>query len=85
LPSSKSKYEFNSLDANTYLTGHGDMMTKADVQKKLDLIQDKYNRIKAMVAQGKPWTTSSKPWAKLIHRRATVRGSQPSPKAHIRN
>jgi glyoxylase-like metal-dependent hydrolase (beta-lactamase superfamily II) len=41
------------LDADTYLTGHGEMMTKADVQKKLDLIQDKYNKIKAMAAQGK--------------------------------
>jgi len=41
------------LDADTYLTGHGNMMTKADVQKKLDLIQDKYNKIKALVAQGK--------------------------------
>jgi cyclase len=41
------------LDADTYLTGHGNMMTKADVQKKLDLIQDRYNKIKAMVAQGK--------------------------------
>src|ERR1700722_11837474 len=34
------------LNADTYLTGHGDMMTKADVQKKLDLIQDKYNKVK---------------------------------------
>lgn len=41
------------LDANTYLTGHGEMMTKAEVQKKLDLIQDKYNKIKTMVSQGK--------------------------------
>lgn len=41
------------LNADTYLTGHGNMMTKADVQKKLDLIQDKYNKIKAMAAQGK--------------------------------
>ena len=41
------------LDADTYLTGHGDMMSKADVQKKLDFIRDKYNKIKAMVAQGK--------------------------------
>jgi glyoxylase-like metal-dependent hydrolase (beta-lactamase superfamily II) len=41
------------LDADTYLTGHGNMMTKADVQKKLDLIQDKYNKIKALAAQGK--------------------------------
>ncbi len=41
------------LNADTYLTGHGDMMTKADVQKKLDLIQGKYDKIKAMAAQGK--------------------------------
>jgi cyclase len=41
------------LDADTYLTGHGDMMTKADVQKKFDFIQGKYDKIKAMVAQGK--------------------------------
>jgi len=41
------------LDADTYLTGHGNMMTKAEVQKKLDLIQDKYNKIKSMVAEGK--------------------------------
>jgi cyclase len=42
-----------ALDADTYLTGHGNMMTKADVQKKLDFIQDKYNKVKAMIAQGK--------------------------------
>jgi cyclase len=42
-----------ALNADTYLTGHGDMMTKADVQKKLDLIQDKYNKVKSMAAQGK--------------------------------
>ncbi len=42
-----------ALDSDTYLTGHGDRMTKADVQKKLDFIQDKYNKIKAMAAQGK--------------------------------
>jgi len=41
------------LNADTYLTGHGDMMSKADVQKKLDFIQDKYNKIKTMAAQGK--------------------------------
>jgi glyoxylase-like metal-dependent hydrolase (beta-lactamase superfamily II) len=41
------------LNADTYLTGHGEMMTKADVQKKLDLIQDKYNKVKSMAAQGK--------------------------------
>lgn len=41
------------LDADTYLTGHGNAMTKAEVQKKLDLIQEKYDKIKTMVAQGK--------------------------------
>jgi hypothetical protein len=41
------------LDSDMYMTGHGEMMTKADVQKKLDFIQDKYDKIKAMVAQGK--------------------------------
>ena len=41
------------LDADTYLTGHGNMMTKEDVQKKLGFIQDKYKKIKDMVAQGK--------------------------------
>src|SRR5271165_5277084 len=35
------------LDADTYLTGHGNVMSKAEVQKKLELIQDKYNKIKA--------------------------------------
>jgi cyclase len=42
-----------SLDANTYLTGHGNRMTRDDVEKKLALIQGKYDKIKAMVAQGK--------------------------------
>ena len=41
------------LNADTYLTGHGEMMTKADVQKKLAFIEDKYNKIKTMTAQGK--------------------------------
>lgn len=42
-----------SLNADTYLAGHGEMMTRADVQKKLALVQDKYTKIKTMVAQGK--------------------------------
>jgi cyclase len=41
------------LDADTYLTGHGSIMTKADVQKKFDYVQDRYNKIKTMAAQGK--------------------------------
>jgi cyclase len=42
-----------NLDADTYLTGHGTVMTKADVQKKLDYVQDRYDKIKTMAAQGK--------------------------------
>ena len=42
-----------TLNADTYVTGHGDLMTRDDVQKKLAFIQDKYDKIKAMVAQGK--------------------------------
>ncbi len=42
-----------ALNADTYVTGHGDLMTKDDVQKKLALIQDKFDKIKTMTAQGK--------------------------------
>src|SRR5579862_5011307 len=42
-----------ALNADTYVTGHGDLMTKDDVQKKLALIQEKFDQIKTMTAQGK--------------------------------
>ena len=42
------------LNADTYLTGHGDMMTKADVQKKLDLFRTS--------------TTRSRPWSRRASR-----------------
>src|SRR5579862_6173054 len=42
-----------ALDADTYVTGHGDLMTKDDVKKKLALIQDKWDKVNAMVMQGK--------------------------------
>jgi len=42
-----------ALEADAYVTGHGDLMTKDDVRKKLAFIQDKYDHVKAMVAQGK--------------------------------
>ena len=41
------------LNADIYLTGHGEMISKAEVQKKLDFVQDRYTKIKTMVAQGK--------------------------------
>jgi cyclase len=45
-----------ALDADTYVTGHGDLMTKDDVRKKLALIQGQWDKVKAMVAQGKSLT-----------------------------
>jgi cyclase len=42
-----------ALNADTYVTGHGDLMTKDDVKKKLALIQDKWDKVKAMAAEGK--------------------------------
>jgi cyclase len=42
-----------ALDADTYVTGHGDLMTKDDVRKKLALIEEKWEKVKALAAQGK--------------------------------
>jgi glyoxylase-like metal-dependent hydrolase (beta-lactamase superfamily II) len=42
-----------ALNADTYVSGHGDLFTKNDVRTKLTLMQDKWDKMKAMVAQGK--------------------------------
>ncbi len=42
-----------ALDADVFVTGHGDLMTKDDVRKKLAYILDRYDKVKAMAAQGK--------------------------------
>ena len=42
-----------ALDAGTYVSGHGDLFTRNEVKTKLLLVQDKWDRIKALVAQGK--------------------------------
>ena len=42
-----------ALDADTFVTGHGELMTKDDVKKKLALLQGQYDKVKAMVADGK--------------------------------
>ena len=42
-----------ALDADTYVSGHGDLQTKDDIQKRLNRVQDRYNKIKELVAQGK--------------------------------
>ena len=42
-----------SLNAETYVTGHGDLVTKADLQRKYNATMERRNKIAAMVKQGK--------------------------------
>ena len=42
-----------ALDAETFVSGHGDLFTRADIRTKLVLMQDKWDKMKALVAQGK--------------------------------
>jgi cyclase len=42
-----------ALNADTYVSGHGDLFTKNDVKTKLAFVQDKWDKVKAMIAQGK--------------------------------
>src|SRR6476646_8009937 len=42
-----------ALDADTYVSDHGAVLTKEDFRTKLAFIQDKWNKVKAMVADGK--------------------------------
>jgi glyoxylase-like metal-dependent hydrolase (beta-lactamase superfamily II) len=42
-----------ALNADTYVTGHGDVLTKADLQRKLDATTARRNKIAAMVKEGK--------------------------------
>jgi cyclase len=42
-----------ALKSDTYVSGHGPIYTKQDVRTKLAFIQDKWDKIKVMVAQGK--------------------------------
>ena len=41
------------LNADQYVTGHGDVLTKADLQRKLAAVTARRNRIAAMVKEGK--------------------------------
>lgn len=41
------------LNADTYITGHGDLLTKADLQRKLMATTERRNKIAAMVKEGK--------------------------------
>jgi glyoxylase-like metal-dependent hydrolase (beta-lactamase superfamily II) len=42
-----------ALDADTYVTDHGGVLTKDDLRTKLAFVQQKWNKVKAMVAEGK--------------------------------
>jgi hypothetical protein len=42
-----------ALNADIYVTGHGDLATKADLQRKFDATPDRRNKIAAMVKEGK--------------------------------
>ena len=42
-----------ALDADTYVPGHGELQTKADVQKKIAQTEQHRDKVKAMVAEGK--------------------------------
>jgi glyoxylase-like metal-dependent hydrolase (beta-lactamase superfamily II) len=41
------------LNADAYVTGHGDVLTKADLQRKLTAVTERRNKIAAMVKEGK--------------------------------
>jgi cyclase len=42
-----------ALNADTYVSGHGDLFTKNDVKTKFLIMQDKWDKMKAMIGQGK--------------------------------
>jgi cyclase len=42
-----------ALNADTYITGHGDLATKADLQRKLNATTARRNKIAAMIKEGK--------------------------------
>ena len=41
------------LNADMYVTGHGDILTKADLQRKVTAVTERRNKIAAMVKEGK--------------------------------
>src|SRR6185369_5257047 len=44
------------LNADTYVTGHGDLLTRADLQRKLTLTTERRNKIAALIKEGKTLT-----------------------------
>jgi cyclase len=42
-----------ALDADTYVPGHGEVQTKADVQQRFDRVQARIDAVKKLIAEGK--------------------------------
>jgi glyoxylase-like metal-dependent hydrolase (beta-lactamase superfamily II) len=42
-----------ALNADTYVTGHGDLVTKADLQRKLNATTARRNKVATMIKEGK--------------------------------
>jgi glyoxylase-like metal-dependent hydrolase (beta-lactamase superfamily II) len=42
-----------SLDADYYVSGHGALFTKRDLRTKLAFVEEKWNKVKVLAAQGK--------------------------------
>ncbi len=49
----ESAKQLLALDTDTFVSGHGDLFTRNDVKTKLAYMQDKWDRMKGLVAQGK--------------------------------
>jgi glyoxylase-like metal-dependent hydrolase (beta-lactamase superfamily II) len=49
----KSVKNLIALNADVYIPGHGDNQTKADLQRRLDATQQRYNLVASLVKQGK--------------------------------
>src|SRR5205823_7261503 len=41
------------LNADTYITGHGDILAKADLQRKLTAVEARRDKVAAMIKDGK--------------------------------
>jgi cyclase len=49
----ESAKQLLALDTDTFVSGHGDVFTRNDVRTKLAFMQDKWDRMKGLVAKGK--------------------------------
>ena len=67
-----------ALNADTYVTGHGDLATKADLQRKLAATTERRNKIAAMVKEGKTLEQIKAAWPDAPAPGAPPRGAAPA-------